>query len=78
MTGNPRVLISLLMLTGYVAIVPLAGFFVGTGLYLAAHMAFLGIRPLWLVAAVVAGALVFLYLIFIQFLGVPVPHGALY
>jgi hypothetical protein len=78
MTGNPRVLISLFLLTAYVFVVPVAGFFVTTGAYLAAHIAFLGIRPAWLVLAVVAGALIFLYLVFIQFLGVPIPHGALY
>lgn len=78
MTVNPRILISLFLLTAYVVAVPVIGFFVTTGVYLVAHMTFLGIRPFWLTLVVGVGAMAFLYMVFIGFLGIPIPQGILY
>ncbi len=81
MTGDrPRLrsAINVGLLTAYVALVPVLGFFVASAVYLFAHMTYLGIRPLYLSGLTVAGVLAFLYAVFERLLGVLVPHGMIY
>ena len=70
-----RILCNVAFVCVFVALVPIFGFFVTGAVYLSTHMYFLGIRPLWKIAAVTFGALAALHLMFERFLGVLVPHG---
>jgi len=73
-----RVITSILLLGLYVLAMPELGFFVATGLFLVAHMLYLGIRKPGVVAGVTTGALLVFFLLFERFLGVIIPHGLLY
>lgn len=73
-----RVVMSVLFLGLYALAIPELGFFASTGLFLVAHMLYLGIRSPGLVAGVTAGTLLVFFLLFERFLGVVIPHGFLY
>lgn len=77
MTATTRVVITLILVVLYAYLIPRAGFFITTGLFLLGHMWFLGIRRPTLLVGVAAGTLIILFLVFQAFLGVPLPRGAL-
>ncbi len=77
MSTPVRVVISVALIVAYVAAVPRLGFFSATFVYLIAHMAYLGIRPLWKPLAVTAGVLAVLYVLFEFLLRVDLPGGVL-
>lgn len=73
-----RVVTSVAFLGLYALAIPKLGFFASTGLFLVAHMLYLGIRSPGLVAGVTAGTLLVFFLLFERLLGVVIPHGFLY
>lgn len=80
-TGKSRALriaVNIGLVMGFVATVPILGFFTAGIIYLCIHMYYLGIRPVWRIVAVAVGTLIFFYGMFEYFLGVLVPHGLLF
>ncbi len=73
-----RIAINIGLIVVLVVLVPILGFFTATGIYLCVHMFYLGIRPIWKIAAVTAGTLIVCYGVFEAFLGVLVPHGLIF
>ena len=73
-----RIGINIALIVILVLLVPVLGFFTATGLYLCFNMYYLGIRPVWKIAAVTAGTLTVFYGVFEAFLGVLVPHGLIF
>jgi len=73
-----RIAVNIGLVTGFVAAVPILGFFTAGIIYLCIHMYYLGIRPVWRIFAVAVGSLIFFYGMFELFLGVLVPHGLLF
>ena len=73
-----RIAVNIALVMGFVAAVPVLGFFTAGIIYLCVHMYYLGIRPVWRIFAVSVGALLFFYGMFEYFLGVLVPHGLLF
>lgn len=72
-----RVVLSIALITGYIVLVPILGFFTATFAYLIAHMVYLGIRPLWKPLATTVGVLAVLYVLFEFLLRVDLPGGIL-
>lgn len=76
--ADTRVLVTIGALVVYGIAMPFLGFFVTSAAFLLLHMLFLGIRgPLWLSAPII-GLLGMSWLLFENFLGVPLPHGIIY
>ncbi len=76
--ADTRVLVTIGALVVYGIAMPFVGFFVTSAAFLIGHMLYLGVRgPLWLLAPMV-GLLGTAWLLFENFLGVPLPHGLLY
>ena len=73
-----RIAINIALVIGFVAAVPILGFFTAGIIYLCIHMYYLGIRPIGRIFAVAVGVLIFFYGMFEYFLGVLVPHGLLF
>lgn len=73
-----RIAVNITLVMGFVASVPILGFFTAGIIYLCIHMYYLGIRPIGRIFAVAVGALIFFYGMFELFLGVLVPHGLLF
>ena len=73
-----RIAINIALVVGFVALVPILGFYTAGAVYLCAHMFYLGIRPVWRIPVVAAGALIVFYGMFEYFLGVLVPHGMVF
>lgn len=73
-----RIAVNVGLVVIFLVMIPVLGFYAATGLYLCVHMFYLGIRPVWLIAAVAAGTLVVFYGVFEAFLGVLVPHGLIF
>lgn len=71
-----KVAINIAMVAALIIAAPYLGLFVTTGVYLAAHMTLLGVRPLGLTLAVAAGVTLVLYCFFGLLLGVEM-RGAL-
>lgn len=78
MTAGARLGGSVALLVAFAAGVTTAGFYPALVVYLAAHMAYLGVRPYWLVAAVACGVVAVFYGLFDIALAVPVPRGTLW
>jgi hypothetical protein len=76
MTGAARVIVTLTLVALYAYLIPRAGFFTTTGLFLLGHMWLLGIRRPMVLIGVTAGTSIVLFLVFRAFLGVPLPRGA--
>ena len=73
-----RIAVNIALVIGFVATVPILGFFTAGIIYLCTHMYYLGIRPIGRIVAVAVGTLIFFYGMFEYFLGVLVPHGLLF
>ena len=70
-----RIVINIGLIIAYVIIVPNLGLFTTTGIYLAIHMLFLGVRPIALALAVAVGAVVVMYGFFGLLLGINMPDA---
>ena len=70
--------ISFAIILGYVLLLEVIGFYVATALFLAGYMFYLGQRSWKVMLGATAGVLAFIYLLFTQALGTPLPHGLLY
>lgn len=77
MGSSQRVAISIALITAYIVMVPVLGFFTATLVYLVGHMTYLGIRPLWKPVAATLGVLGVLYVLFEFLLRVDLPSGLL-
>lgn len=66
------------LLAAYLALLPFAGYFIASFLFVAAAMRFLGERRLWLASAAAAGWIAFAYLVFYRLLYLPLPAGMLW
>lgn len=76
--ADTRVLVTIGALVVYGLAMPFLGFFVTSAAFLLGHMLYLGVRgPVWLLAPMI-GLLGTAWLLFENFLGVPLPHGILY
>ncbi len=76
--GRPGVVLAMIALvTGYVALMPVAGFFPATLLGAAGGMALLGYRDPRRLALVGGGTLLFCWIVFVRILGLPLPAGLL-
>jgi hypothetical protein len=75
-TAGARLTGSVALLVGFASGVTTFGFYAALIVYLAAHMAYLGVRPYALVAAVAVGMAAVFYALFDIALAVPVPRGS--
>jgi hypothetical protein len=62
----------------YVLAMSILGFFVSTACFLLLMMFYLGIRKTTDYLLAISSVLVFFYLLFVQFLHVPLPHGFIF
>jgi Tripartite tricarboxylate transporter TctB family len=76
--GATRVVAVIAATIAFVAVLNVVGMVVGTALYLAALIRFLGRHRWWVALAVAAGAAGFNYLVFARWLRVPFPEGMLW
>lgn len=76
--ADVRVVVTVAALIAYGFVMPVLGFFVTSALFLFGHMFYLGVRgPVWLLTPTLA-LLGMAWLLFENFLGVPLPHGMIY
>jgi hypothetical protein len=78
MTGTLAIACNAFIIIAFGVAVMNVGFYPAASCYLFVHMAWLGVRPWWLVVLVTAGAVGFIALLFDFALGVPVPRSALF
>jgi hypothetical protein len=76
--GRKRVLVVIAVTVAFVALLKVLGMILGTALYLAVLMRFLGGHRWPVVAAVAAAAAAFNWLVFAHWLRVPFPEGMLW
>lgn len=76
--ADVRVVVTIGFLVAYGLLMPVLGFFVTSAMFLLTHMYYLGVRgPLWLGVPLLS-LLGVAWLLFENFLGVPLPHGMLF
>ena len=73
--GLRDILVVLAATVAYVALLNVIGMVVGTALYLAVLVRYLGRHRWWVTAAVALGAAAFNWLVFVHWLRVPMPEG---
>ncbi|PCI88918.1 MAG: hypothetical protein COB24_00130 [Hyphomicrobiales bacterium] len=73
-----RIVFNIGIITFFIILAPYLGLFVTTALYLFAHMLFLGVRPVWLVAVCSLGSTAVIYGFFGHLLGVYLPGALLF
>lgn len=73
--GLRDMLVVLAVTVAYVALLDVTGMVVGTALYLAALIRYLGKHRWWVTLSVAIGAGVFNWLVFVRWLRVPMPEG---
>ena len=73
--GRKRVLVVIAATAAFVLLLKILGMIVGTALYLAFLMRYLGRHPWWLTVAVSAAAAAVNWLVFAHWLHVPFPEG---
>ena len=76
--GRKRVLVVMGMTIAFVALLKVLGMILGTALYLAAIIRFVGGHRWWVALAVAVAAAGFNYLVFARWLRVPFPEGVLW
>jgi len=76
--GLRDMLVVLAATVAYVALLNVTGMIIGTALYLAFLVRFLGRHAWWLTAAVALAAAGFNWLVFVHWLRVPMPEGVLW
>lgn len=76
--GMKRLYIALGVLAVFVVLLELFGFYIAVAFLLPAIMAIFGERRWWMMLAVTAGSLVFIYLVFVLFLGIRLPQGIIF
>jgi putative tricarboxylic transport membrane protein len=73
--GLRDLLVVLAATVAYVALLNVTGMIIGTALYLAVLIRYLGRHPWWMTLAVALGAAAFNWLVFVHWLRVPMPEG---
>jgi putative tricarboxylic transport membrane protein len=76
--GLRDLLVVLAATVAYVALLNVTGMIIGTALYLAVLIRYLGRHPWWMTLAVALGAAAFNWLVFVHWLRVPMPEGMLW
>jgi putative tricarboxylic transport membrane protein len=76
--GLRRMLVVLGVTVVFVALLRVLGMVLGTALFIAFLMRYLGRHRWWVIAAVAVGAAAFNYLVFVYWLRVPFPEGMLW
>jgi len=76
--GLRDILVVLAVTVAYVALLSVTGMIIGTALYLAVLIRYLGRHPWWLTLAVALAAAGFNWLVFVHWLRVPMPEGMLW
>jgi hypothetical protein len=76
--GLRDMLVVLGVTVAFVALLKVLGMVLGTALYLAVLIGYLGRHPWWMTLAVAAAAAGFNWLVFVRWLRVPMPEGMLW
>ena len=76
--GLRDILVVLAVTVAYVALLTVLGMIIGTALYLAVLIRYLGRHPWWLTLAIALAAAGFNWLVFVHWLRVPMPEGKLW
>jgi hypothetical protein len=76
--GLRDLLVVLAATVAYVALLNVTGMVIGTALYLAVLVRYLGKHRWWVTAAIALGAAAFNWLVFVHWLRVPMPEGMLW
>ena len=76
--GLRDMLVVLGVTVAFVALLDVLGMIMGTALYLAVLIGYLGRHPWWMTLAVAAAAAGFNWLVFVRWLRVPMPEGMLW
>jgi hypothetical protein len=76
--GLRDLLVVLAATIAYVVLLNVTGMVIGTALYLAILVRYLGRHPWWVTAAVAVGAAFFNWLVFVHWLHVPMPEGMIW
>ena len=76
--GLRDILVVLAVTVAYVALLNVLGMIIGTALYLAVLIRYLGRHPWWLTLAIALAAAGFNWLVFVHWLRVPMPEGKLW
>jgi putative tricarboxylic transport membrane protein len=76
--GRKRMVVVMGVTVAFVALLKVVGMILGTALYLAVIIRFVGRHPWWLTVLVAAAAAGFNYLVFAHWLRVPFPEGMLW
>ncbi|MCD7804203.1 MAG: tripartite tricarboxylate transporter TctB family protein [Oscillospiraceae bacterium] len=76
--GMKRLYITFGVLAVFILLLELFGFYIAVAFLLPAIMAIFGERRWWMMLAVTAGALVFIYVVFVLFLSIRLPQGIIF
>ena len=76
--GLRDLLVVLAATIAYVVLLNVTGMVIGTAVYLAILVRYLGRHPWWVTAAVAVGAAFFNWLVFVHWLHVPMPEGMIW
>ncbi len=76
--GRRDLLVVLAATVAYIALLNVTGMIIGTAIYLAILVRYLGRHRWWVIAAVALGAAFFNWLVFVHWLHVPMPEGILW
>ncbi|MCC8196322.1 MAG: tripartite tricarboxylate transporter TctB family protein [Ruminococcus sp.] len=76
--GMKRLYVALGVLAVFVLLLELFGFYIAVAFLLPAIMAIFGERRWWMMLAVTAGSLLFIYLVFVLFLSIRLPQGIIF
>ena len=76
--GLRDMLVVLAVTTAFVALLNVTGMVIGTALYLAILVAYLGRHRWWLTLGVALAAAIFNWLVFVHWLRVPMPEGMIW
>jgi putative tricarboxylic transport membrane protein len=76
--GLRDMLVVLAVTVAFVALLKVTGMIIGTALYLAVLIGYLGRHPWWMTLAIALAAAGFNWLVFVHWLRVPMPQGMLW
>ncbi len=76
--GMKRLYMAFGVLAVFVLLLELFGFYIAVAFLLPATMAIFGERRWWMMLAVTAGSFLFIYLVFVLFLGIRLPQGIIF
>ncbi|MCD7847877.1 MAG: tripartite tricarboxylate transporter TctB family protein [Oscillospiraceae bacterium] len=76
--GMKRLYIAFGVLAVFVLLLKLFGFYIAVAFLLPATMAIFGERRWWMMLAITAGSLLFIYIVFVLFLSIRLPQGIIF